>query len=94
MDIKKIAKIIACIAALCALAAAVYFAVKKLTDKKEPEYFDDNDFFECDNELEIIEVGDEEPKEEAAEEVVEEVVETAEEKEEPAPEEETVEEAE
>lgn len=60
MDFKKIAKIIACIAALCAIAAAVYFAVKKLTDKKEPEYFDDNDFFECDNSLEIIEVGDEE----------------------------------
>ena len=65
MDFKKIAKIIACIAALCALAAAVYFAVKKLTDKKEPEYFDDNDFFECDNDLEIIEVAEEAPAEEA-----------------------------
>lgn len=67
MDFKKIAKIIACIAALCALAAAVYFAVKKLTDKKEPEYFDDNDFFECDNDLEIIEVADEAPAEEEEE---------------------------
>lgn len=71
MDFKKIAKIIACIAALCAIAAAAYFAIKKLTAKDEPEYFDDNDFFECDNNLEIIEVADEaeeapakEPKEE------------------------------
>ena len=46
MNIKKIFKIIACIAALCALAAGIYLAIKKLTDKKEPEYFDDNDFFE------------------------------------------------
>ncbi|MCR5206921.1 MAG: hypothetical protein K6C14_00400 [Eubacterium sp.] len=68
MDFKKIAKIIACIAALCALAAAVYFAVKKLTEKKEPEYFDDNDFFECDNDLEIIEVKEEAPAEEPKEE--------------------------
>ncbi len=67
MTLKKIAKIVAVIAALCALAAAVYFAVKKLTGKEKPEYFDDNDFFECDNELEIIEVKDEEeaPAEEA-----------------------------
>ena len=36
-----------------------YFAVKKFTDKKEPEYFDDNDFFECDNDLEIIDVTEE-----------------------------------
>lgn len=67
MDFKKILKIISVIAALCALAAAVYFAVKKLTAKEKPEYFDDNDFFECDNNLEIIEVKDEEeaPAEEA-----------------------------
>ncbi|MBQ7202623.1 MAG: hypothetical protein IJS03_01255 [Eubacterium sp.] len=66
MTFKKICKIIAVIAALCALAAAAYYAVKKLTDKDEPEYFDDNDFFECDNDLEIVEVEDEpeEPKEE------------------------------
>ena len=68
MDFKKIAKIIACIAALCAITSAVYFAAKKLTAKNEPEYFDDNDFFECDNDLEIIEVGDEEAKEEPKEE--------------------------
>ncbi len=68
MDFKKIAKIIACIAALCAIAAAVYFAVKKLTAKDEPEYFDDNDFFECDNGLEIIEVADEAAEEAPAEE--------------------------
>ncbi len=68
MDFKKIAKIIAVIAALCALAAAAYFAVKKLTGNKKPEYFDDNDFFECDNELEIVEVKeDEAPAEEKAE---------------------------
>ena len=68
MDFKKIAKIIAVIAALCALAAAAYFAVKKLTGKEKPEYFDDNDFFECDNDLEIVEVKDEDvPAEEKAE---------------------------
>ncbi len=72
MDFKKIAKIVACIAALCALAAAVYFAVKKLTAKKEPEYFDDNDFFECDNDLEIIEVTGDETEEAPAEEPKEE----------------------
>lgn len=56
----KILKIIGVIVAIAGVAAAVYFAVKKLTGKKEPEYFDDNDFFECDNDLEIIEVADEE----------------------------------
>lgn len=60
MNIKKIAKIIAVIAAIAGIAAAVYFAVKKLTAKEEPEYYDDNDFFECDNDLEIIEVKEEE----------------------------------
>ncbi len=63
MDFKKIAKIIAVIAALCALAAAAYIAFKKLTETKKPEYFDDNDFFECDNELDIVEVKDEEKAE-------------------------------
>ena len=43
--------------------------VQKLTDKKEPEYFDDNDFFECDDDLEIIDVTEEAP---AVEEAVEE----------------------
>ena len=65
MTFKKIAKIIAVIAAICALAAAAYVAFKKLTAADEPEYFDDNDFFECDNDLEIVEVKDEEAKEEA-----------------------------
>ena len=59
MDFKKILKILAAIAAIAALAAAVYFAVQKFMGKKEPEYFDDNDFFECDNDLEIIEVNEE-----------------------------------
>ena len=40
--------------------------IQKLTDKKEPEYFDDNDFFECDNELEIIDVKEEDTKVEEA----------------------------
>ena len=56
MNIKKILQVIGAIVAIAGIFAAVYLAVKKLTDKKEPEYFDDNDFFECDNELEIIEV--------------------------------------
>ena len=60
MNFKKIAKIIAVIAAICALAAAAYIAFKKLTGTKKPEYFDDNDFFECDNELDVVEVKDEE----------------------------------
>ncbi len=55
MDFKKILKVISAIIALAAVAGAIYVAVKKLTDKKEPEYFDDNDFFECDNEIEIVE---------------------------------------
>lgn len=61
----KILKIVGVIVAIAGVAAAVYFAVKKLTAKKEPEYFDDNDFFECDDDLEIIEVA---KAEEAAEE--------------------------
>ena len=70
MTLSKILKIIGVIVAIAGIAAAVYFAVKKLTGKKEPEYFDDNDFFECDNDLEIIEVASEEeaPAEEVAEE--------------------------
>ena len=76
MNLGKIFKIIGVIVAIAGIAAAVYFAVKKLTGKKEPEYFDDNDFFDCDNDLEIIEVAGEEetPAEEEApaEEVAEE----------------------
>ncbi|MBR2100498.1 MAG: hypothetical protein IJ927_04140 [Eubacterium sp.] len=69
MDFKKIFKIIAVIVAIAGLAAAAYVAIKKLTAKEEPEYFDDNDFFECDNDLEIIEVKEEEAEvEEKAEE--------------------------
>ncbi len=66
-NFKKIVKILAVIAAIVTAAAGVYLAVKKLTEKKTPEYFDDNDFFECDNEIEIVEVN-EEPVEEAAQE--------------------------
>lgn len=60
MDFKKILKVISAIVALAAVAAAIYMAVKKFTGKKEPEYFDDNDFFECDNDLEIVEASSEE----------------------------------
>ena len=66
-NFKKIVKILAVIAAIVAAAAGIYLAVKKLTEKKTPEYFDDNDFFECDNEIEIVEV-EEEPAEEAVQE--------------------------
>lgn len=55
MNIKKIFKVISIIVALAGIACAAYFAVQKLMATKKPEYFDDNDFFECDNELEIIE---------------------------------------
>lgn len=71
MDFKKVLKIISAIVAIVGVAAAVYLAIQKLTAKKEPEYFDDNDFFECDNEIEIVEakkedtVVEEAPAEEA-----------------------------
>ncbi|MDD6728791.1 MAG: hypothetical protein PUE08_06205 [Eubacteriales bacterium] len=71
MNIKKILKVISAIVAIAGVAAAVYLAIQKLTAPKEPEYFDDNDFFECDNEIEIVEAKDEDtaveeaPKEEA-----------------------------
>ena len=68
MNFKKIAKIVAIIVALVSLAAAVYFAVKKLTAKKEPEYFDDNEFFECDNEIEIVDVSEDAKAEKSEEE--------------------------
>lgn len=60
MNLNKILKVIGAIVAIAGVIAAVYIAIQKLTDKKEPEYFDDNDFFECDNEIEIIEVKKEE----------------------------------
>lgn len=66
MNFKKILKVVSAIVALAAVAAAIYMAVKKFTGKKEPEYFDDNDFFECDNELEIVEAQAEEPVTEEA----------------------------
>lgn len=68
MKLKKVLKVISVIVALAAVGAAVYLAIQKLTAKKEPEYFDDNDFFECDNELEIIEAKKEEPAAEQTEE--------------------------
>ena len=70
MNLGKILKAIGAIVAIAGVIAAVYFAIQKLTDKKEPEYFNDDDFFECDNDLKIIEVesepaAEEEKKEEA-----------------------------
>lgn len=67
MNFKKLLKVISAIVAIAGVVAAVYIAIQKLTAKKEPEYFDDNDFFECDNEIEIVEAK-EEPKEEPKEE--------------------------
>ncbi len=66
MNLNKILKVIGAIVAIAGVIAAVYIAIQKLTDKKEPEYFDDNDFFECDNEIEIIEVKEEDTKVEEA----------------------------
>ncbi len=68
MKLSKILKVIGVLVAIAGLFAAAYFAVKKIMDRQEPEYFDDNDFFECDNDLEIIEVSKEEPAEEPVEE--------------------------
>ena len=65
MNFKKLLKVIS---AIVAVIAAVYIAIQKLTAHKEPEYFDDNDFFECDNEIEIVEAKAEEAKEEPKEE--------------------------
>ncbi len=65
MKLSKILKVIGILVAIAGLFAAAYFAVKKIMDRQEPEYFDDNDFFECDNDLEIIEVADDAPAEEA-----------------------------
>ena len=59
--LKKLLKVVSAIVAIAAVAAAVYLAIQKLTAPKEPEYFDDNDFFECDNDIEIIEANDNQP---------------------------------
>lgn len=64
MNISKILKVIGAIVAIAGTVAAVYFLIQKLTDKKEPEYFNDDDFFECSNDLEIIEVEEEKKEEE------------------------------
>lgn len=65
MNFKKLVKVISAIVAIAGIAAAAYIAIQKFMGKKEPEYFDDNDFFECDNEIEIVEAA---PAEEKAEE--------------------------
>lgn len=72
MNISKIFKVIGAIVAIAGAVAAVYFLIQKLTDKKEPEYFNDDDFFECSNDLEIIEVEEEKKEEEKKEEPVKE----------------------
>lgn len=74
---KKVFKVIGILVAIAGIAAAAYLAITKLMAKKEPEYFDDNDFFECDNELEIVEVAEEPAVEEAPAEEAPEVVEEA-----------------
>lgn len=71
MNISKILKVIGAVVAIAGAVAAVYFLIQKLTDKKEPEYFNDDDFFECSNDLEIIEVEDEKKEEEKEEPVKE-----------------------
>ncbi len=68
MNFKKLLKVISAIVAIAGVIAAVYIAVQKLLARKEPEYFDDNDFFECDNEIEIVEAKAEEKAEEPKEE--------------------------
>ncbi len=67
MNISKILKVIGAIVAIAGAVAGIYFLIQKLTDKKEPEYFNDDDFFECSNDLEIIEVEDEKKEEEETE---------------------------
>ena len=51
MNFKTILKVISAIVAIAGVAVAVYLAIQKLTAPKEAEYFDDSDFFECDNDL-------------------------------------------
>ena len=55
MKISKIFKIIGGFVAVAGVIAAIYLAIQKLTDKKAQEYFNDDDFFECENDHEIIE---------------------------------------
>ena len=64
MNFKKFLKVVSAIVAIVGVIAGIYVVIQKLTAHKEPEYFDDNDFFECDNEIEIVEAKAEEPKEE------------------------------
>ena len=54
MNFKTILKVISAIVAIAGVAVAVYLAIQKLTAPKEAEYFDDSDFFDCDNDLEIV----------------------------------------
>lgn len=68
MNFKKLLKVISAIVAIAGVIVAVYIAIQKLLARKEPEYFDDNDFFECDNEIEIVEAKAEEKAEEPKEE--------------------------
>lgn len=68
MNFKKLLKVIGAIVAIAGVIAAAYIAIQKLLAHKEPEYFDDNDFFECDNEIEIVEAKAEEKAEEPKEE--------------------------
>lgn len=74
--LKKALKVFSIITAIVGIGAAIYLAVTKLKASQEPEYFDDNDFFECDNEIEVVEVKDDDAK-------TEEKVEEAEKKEAP-----------
>ncbi len=75
MNFKTVLKVISALVAIAGVAVAIYLAIQKLTATKEAEYFDDNEFFECDNDLEIVESAPEdtvveeakeEPKEEPA----------------------------
>jgi disulfide bond formation protein DsbB len=63
MNFKKFLKVVSAIVAIVGVIAGIYVVIQKLTAHKEPEYFDDNDFFECDNEIEIVEAKAEEPEE-------------------------------
>lgn len=63
MNFKKFLKVVSAIVAIVGVIAGIYVAIQKLTAHKEPEYFDDNDFFECDNEIEIVDAKAEEPEE-------------------------------
>lgn len=67
MNFKSILKVVSVLVAIAGAAAAIYFAIQKLTGTKEAEYFDDNEFFECDNDLEIVEAAPEETVVEEAE---------------------------